>query len=58
MKVKKPKPKNVRAVRLSDTVWNKIIELAAQQEMRPSEYIRRILESHLTALDHTKCDAE
>lgn len=47
MKTKAPKPKNVRAVRLSDTMWKKIQELAMVCEMRPSEYMRRILEDHI-----------
>ena len=50
MKTKQPKPKNVRAVRLSDTMWKKIQDMAAIVEMRPSEYIRRIIEDHLSII--------
>ena len=50
MKIKSPKPKNVRGVRLSDTMWERIKSLAAVVEMCPSEYIRRIIEDHLSII--------
>jgi predicted DNA-binding ribbon-helix-helix protein len=50
MKSKAPKPKNVRAVRLSDTMWKKIQSMAAVVEMRPSEFIRRVLEDRIAEL--------
>lgn len=45
----KPKPKEVRAVRLSRSVWMAIRNAAYAQEMRPSEYIRRAIERALFA---------
>lgn len=50
MKTKQPKPKNVRAVRLSDTMWKKIQDMAAVVEMRPSEFIRRIIEDRIAEI--------
>jgi hypothetical protein len=50
MKTKQPKPKNVRAVRLSDTMWKQIQNMAAVVEMRPSEFIRRVLEDRIAEL--------
>lgn len=50
MKTKTPKPKNVRFIRLSDTSWERIKSLAAIVEMRPSEYIRRLIEDHLSII--------
>ena len=47
MKTKKPKPKTARAVRISDSTWAKVQEVALRREMRPSEYIRRIIEDSL-----------
>jgi hypothetical protein len=47
MKPNKPKPKNVRAIRLSDIMWHEIQEAAAKKEMRPSEFMRRIIEDYL-----------
>jgi len=47
MKIKSPKPKNVRAVRISDTMWRDIQAAAVEKDMRPSEFIRRIVEDYL-----------
>lgn len=48
MKSKAPKPKEVRTIRLSDSMWQNIRAAAASKDMRPSEFIRRILETHLS----------
>jgi hypothetical protein len=48
MKIKKPKPKEVRAVRIGDVMWQSIRVAAAAKDMRPSEFIRRIIEAHLS----------
>ena len=48
MKIKRPKPKEVRTIRLSDSMWQNIRAAAASKDMRPSEFIRRILETHLS----------
>jgi len=45
----KIKPKEVRFFRLSDSMWKKIQEEATVREMTASEYVRRIIETHLAA---------
>jgi predicted DNA-binding protein len=47
MKKKSIKPKEGRFVRMSDKMWQQIINLASEKDMCASEYIRRIIEEHL-----------
>ena len=45
--MKQLKPKEVRAIRISESMWKRVTELAYRREMRPSEYVRRIIEAHI-----------
>jgi predicted DNA-binding ribbon-helix-helix protein len=47
----------VRAVRLSDTMWKKIQSMAAVVEMRPSEFIRRVLEDRIADISKSALSA-
>ena len=46
-KVKAIRPKKVWAFRLSESMLAELSARAAEKEMRPSEYLRRIIEEHL-----------
>jgi predicted DNA binding CopG/RHH family protein len=54
MKTKEIPKKRVRAIRFSDKMWQEIKRRAALKEMRPSEYVRRLVELHLEALAQIK----
>jgi hypothetical protein len=54
MKTKQVKPKSVRAVRLSDTMWKRVQDEAAKKEMRPSEFMRRLIEAHFADADEAR----
>jgi len=48
-KAKRIKPKRVWALRLSESMLAEISRRAAERDMRPSEYVRRVMEEHLGA---------
>jgi len=47
-KAKRIEPKKVWAFRISEKMLGDLTRLAAIVEMRPSEYIRRLIEDHLS----------
>jgi predicted DNA-binding protein len=47
-KGKKIRPKKLWSFRLNESMLAEVARLAAAKEMRPSEYVRRIIEEHLT----------